>query len=67
MPKSTAFRGRLRGNRDARKLSWNHDVKDTQWNAVKQFVGGIGLPHLVARHADGMVILPGSTDLNAAR
>jgi hypothetical protein len=34
---------------------------------VKQFVSGIGLPYFVARQADGVVMLPGSTDLNAVR
>jgi hypothetical protein len=42
-------------------------LKNNQWNAVKQFVGGIGLPYFVARQADGVVTLPGSTDLNAVR
>ena len=42
-------------------------LKNNQWNAVKHFVGGIGLPYFVARQADGVVMLPGSTDLNAVR
>ncbi len=42
-------------------------LKNNQWNAVKFFVNGIGLPYFVARQADGVVMLPGSTDLNAVR
>jgi len=42
-------------------------LKNNQWNAVKHFVGGIGLPYFVARQADGVVLLPGTTDLNAVR
>jgi hypothetical protein len=42
-------------------------LKNNQWNAVKMFVNGIGLPYFVARQADGVVTLPGSTDLNAVR
>ena len=42
-------------------------LKNNQWNAVKHFVSGIGLPYFVARQADGVVMLPGSTDLNAVR
>ena len=67
MPKSPAFSGRLNGNREARKLSCNQDSKDTVWTALKQFVDGSGLLYFVARQADGVVMLPGSTDLNAMR
>lgn len=42
-------------------------LKNNQWNAVKHFVGGIGLPYFVARQADGVVMLPGTTDLNTVR
>lgn len=42
-------------------------LKSNQWNGVKFFVNGIGLPYFVARQADGVVMLPGSTDLNAVR
>jgi hypothetical protein len=30
-------------------------------------VNGIGLPYFVARQADGVVMLPGTTDLNTVR
>jgi hypothetical protein len=42
-------------------------LKNNQWNGVKHFVGGIGLPYFVARQADGVVMLPGTSDLNAVR
>ena len=42
-------------------------LKNNQWNGVKMFVSGIGLPYFVARQADGTVMLPGTSDLNAAR
>ena len=42
-------------------------LKNSQWNGVKFFVSGIGLPYFVARQADGAVMLPGSSDLNAVR
>ena len=42
-------------------------LKNNQWNGVKMFVSGIGLPYFVARQADGAVMLPGTSDLNAVR
>ena len=42
-------------------------LKNNQWNGVKMFVGGIGLPYFVARQPDGVVMLPGSSDLNAVK
>jgi hypothetical protein len=42
-------------------------LKNNQWGGVKHFVGGIELPYFVARQGDGVVMLPGTTDLNAAR
>jgi hypothetical protein len=42
-------------------------LKNNQWNAVKGFVAGIGLPYFIARQPEGVVMLPGTTDLNAAR
>jgi hypothetical protein len=42
-------------------------LKNNQWAAVKQFVGGIGLPYFLARQPEGVVMLPGTTDLNALR
>jgi hypothetical protein len=42
-------------------------LKNNQWNAVKSFVSGIGLPYFVSRQADGVVMLPGTTDLNQVR
>ena len=42
-------------------------LKNNQWNGVKFFVSGIGLPYFVARQADGVVMLPGTSDLNAVR
>jgi WD40 repeat protein len=42
-------------------------LKNSQWAGVKMFVGGIGLPYFVARQPEGIVMLPGTTDLNATR
>jgi hypothetical protein len=42
-------------------------LKNSQWNAVKGFVAGIGLPYFIARQPEGVVMLPGTTDLNASR
>jgi WD40 repeat protein len=42
-------------------------LKNNQWGGVKMFVNGIGLPYFVARQADGVVMLPGTTDLNTVR
>ena len=42
-------------------------LKNNQWNGVKMFVSGIGLPYFVARQAGGTVMLPGTSDLNAVR
>jgi WD40 repeat protein len=42
-------------------------LKNNQWNGLKIFVSGIGLPYFVARQADGVVMLPGTSDLNAVR
>ena len=42
-------------------------LKNNQWNGVKMFVSGIGLPYFVARQGDGVVMLPGTSNLNAVR
>ena len=42
-------------------------LKNNQWNGVKLFVSGIGLPYFVARQPEGAVMLPGTTDLNAVK
>jgi WD40 repeat protein len=41
-------------------------LKNNQWNGVKMFVSGIGLPYFIARQGDQVVMLPGTSDLNAA-
>jgi hypothetical protein len=42
-------------------------LKNNQWNGVKMFVSGLGLPYFIARQGDQTVMLPGTSDLNAAR
>jgi hypothetical protein len=42
-------------------------LKNNQWNGVKMFVSGIGLPYFIARQGDQVVMLPGTSDLNAVR
>ncbi|MDR3637593.1 MAG: PQQ-binding-like beta-propeller repeat protein [Isosphaeraceae bacterium] len=42
-------------------------LKNGQWAGVKMYLQGIGLPYFVARQPDGVAMLPGVTDLNAAR
>jgi hypothetical protein len=42
-------------------------LKNNQWNAVKGFVARFGLPYFIARAAEGVAMLPGTTDLNALK
>jgi WD40 repeat protein len=42
-------------------------LKDGQWAGVKTYLQGIGLPYFVSRQPDGVAMLPGVTDLNAAQ
>jgi hypothetical protein len=63
--------GTLQGSRRIHRLPAGETLesylKNNQWNAVKGFVAGIGLPYFIARQSDGVVMLPGTTDLNASR
>jgi hypothetical protein len=63
--------GMLQGFRRIYRLSAGETLesylKNNQWNAVRGFVAGIGLPYFIARVPEGVVMLPGTTDLNASR